>query len=102
MPEFQDVFVSPVDKVGFTNWVKQIDIKIAIEIDTGHVKLQHWQKSFFEKKHVAVEVEKLTKEDQIKSSIIIWEHLSSWAKIRTVLSASSSIIGYLMLLMKIH
>lgn len=66
--EFQDGFVSPYRKVGFTDQVKH---KINTE-DAVSVKLRYQWKSFLEKKHIYAEVEILTNEGQIRPSKSPW------------------------------
>ena len=69
MLEFQDVFVSPDGKVSFTDWVNHV---INTE-DPFPMKFRYQWKSFFEKEHIGVEVEKLTTEGQIRPSKSPWE-----------------------------
>ena len=66
--EFEDIFVGPDGKVGFTHRVKHW-------IDTeGHepVKIIGYQKSLVEKQYIAEEVKKLEENGQIRKSQSPW------------------------------
>ena len=66
--EYQDIFIGPDGKVGFTNRVRHtIDVQGA-----QPVKVPNRRKSIPDKEHIAAEVQKLEREGQIRKSMSPW------------------------------
>ena len=66
--EYQDAFIGPDGKVGFTNCVRH-----TIDIQGHHpVKVPGRRKSITEKEDIAEEIKKLEREGQIRKSMSPW------------------------------